>query len=66
MRRWNDSFWLVFVFWLVRNLGYNQITGPIPTGLGSLTNLVTLNLLSNNMTGNLPADLGDSKTLTKL
>lgn len=55
-----------FVFWLVRNLGNNQITGPIPAGLGSLTTLTTLNLLVNNMTGNLPPDLGTSTTLTKL
>lgn len=48
------------------NLGNNQITGPIPAGLGSLTTLTTLNLLVNNMTGNLPPDLGTSTTLTKL
>ena len=36
----------------------NQLTGPIPTKLGALTNLQTLDLRYNELAGPIPAELG--------
>ncbi len=44
-------------------LGYNGLTCWIPRELGSLTNLIELNLSSNELTGAIPSELG---SLTKL
>ncbi len=44
------------VTWL--NLASNQLTGTIPTEIGSLTNLTSLNLGSNQLTGTIPAEIG--------
>ena len=40
--------------WLIRN----QLAGPIPAGLGALTNLKVLSLWGNELTGPIPAELG--------
>ena len=47
-------------------LGRNQLTGEIPTGLGSLSNLTVLSLSSNQLTGEIPAELGNLSNLTVL
>jgi hypothetical protein len=44
-------------------LDHNQLTGSIPTGLGSLTKLTYLYLYSNQLSGSIPTGLGN---LTKL
>lgn len=47
-------------------LCYNQLTGSIPTQLGSLKKLNVLALQSNQLTGAIPASLGDVGTLMRL
>ncbi|CAB9498797.1 LRR receptor-like serine threonine-protein kinase [Seminavis robusta] len=39
-------------------LTYNQLTGPVPTELGLLTNLQSLTLDTNLFTGTIPTELG--------
>ena len=39
------------------NLHTNNLTGPIPSALGDLSNLVSLNLHTNNLTGPLPSSM---------
>ena len=45
-------------FILEFDLGYNQLTGPIPRELGSLTKLQRLDLSFNQLTGPIPTELG--------
>ena len=45
------------------SLGDNQLTGEIPTELGSLTNLTVLNLTRNGLTGPVPQELGSLTNL---
>ncbi|KAL2347947.1 hypothetical protein Fmac_001947 [Flemingia macrophylla] len=45
---------------------YNQLTGSIPTQLGTLRNLRVVALQSNNLTGAIPASLGDLGMLLRL
>ncbi len=52
------------VTWL--NLASNQLTGTIPTEIGSLTNLTSLNLGSNQLTGTIPAEIGSLTNLASL
>ena len=40
-------------------LGFNQLSGPIPPGLGSMPGLERLWLNHNNLSGGVPAELGD-------
>jgi hypothetical protein len=47
-------------------LADNQLTGPIPTTFGSLSNLITISLLRNQLTGSIPAELGNLSNLTSL
>ena len=47
-------------------LGSNQLTGKIPSELGSLTNLEWLYLNYNLLTGEIPAELGDLANLRVL
>lgn len=51
---------------VVMQLSYNQLTGSVPTQLGSLKKLSVLALQSNQLTGAIPASLGDLGTLTRL
>ena len=44
-------------------LGYNQLTGEMPSELGSLTNLHWLDLVGNQLTGAIPAELGSIPNL---
>ena len=44
----------------------NQLTGAIPTELGSLTNLTELHLSFNRLTGAIPTELGSLTNLTEL
>ena len=44
----------------------NQLTGPIPPELGSLTDLRSLNLGINRLTGPIPPELGNLSALTTL
>ena len=44
----------------------NRMTGPIPAGLGALTNLQTLYLWGNRLTGPIPAELGALTNLVSL
>ena len=48
------------------NLHTNNLTGPIPSALGDLSNLVSLNLHTNNLTGPIPPALGDLSSLRNL
>ena len=38
---------------------FNSFSGSIPTGLGLLTNLISLDLSWNQLTGSLPSELGN-------
>lgn len=49
-----------------RELYNNNITGEIPTVLGNLTNLQSLDLYSNNITGPIPDELANLKKLRSL
>jgi Leucine-rich repeat (LRR) protein len=40
------------------NVYGNSLTGPLPTELGALTDLVTLDLSENKFTGTLPSEIG--------
>ena len=48
------------------NLNSNQLTGSIPAGLGSLTNLTELGLGYNELTGSIPSELGSLMNLANL
>ena len=48
------------------NLNNNNLTGPIPSALGDLSNLVSLFLHNNNLTGPIPPALGDLSNLVSL
>ena len=50
--------------WL--DLNDNDLSGPIPSGLGDLSNLEHLYLHDNQLTGPVPADLGRLANLTNL
>jgi len=39
------------------DLGYNQLTGSIPSKIGNLTNLTGLNLSYNQLTGEIPESI---------
>ena len=47
-------------------LGYNQLSGNIPTELGSLSNLEHLSLSNNHLSGNIPAELGNLSLMSAL
>ncbi|KAI3704916.1 hypothetical protein L1987_75145 [Smallanthus sonchifolius] len=51
---------------LILQLCNNQLSGSIPTQLGSLKKLSVLSLQSNNLSGALPARLGDLVLLKRL
>ena len=44
----------------------NNLTGPIPSGVGNLTYLATLILGRNNLSGSIPAELGNLHSLGTL
>jgi somatic embryogenesis receptor kinase 1 len=46
-----------------RELYSNNISGIIPSELGNLTNLVSLDLYLNNFTGQIPDSLGNLSKL---
>ena len=48
------------------DLGYNQLTGPIPPEIGNLTNLRYLYLDDNELTGSIPSEIGNLTNLTNL
>ncbi len=48
------------------SLGYNRLTGTIPSELGNLSNLTKLSLTNNQLTGAIPTELGDLASLTQL
>ena len=47
-------------------LGYNDLTGEIPSELGTLANLQILNLANNGLTGEIPPELGNLANLEVL
>lgn len=55
-----------FLLFVVLQLCYNQLSGSIPTQLGSLKKLTVLALQSNQLTGAIPASLGDLEMLMML
>ena len=48
------------------HLGENQLSGPIPSSLGSLTRLEYLDLYTNQLTGSIPSSLGSLARLRQL
>ena len=48
------------------HLGENQLSGEIPSELGSLTNLETLRLHANQLSGEIPSELGSLANLKRL
>ena len=50
----------------VLDVGDNQLTGDIPLGLGTLSNLTELWLGTNQLMGEIPTELGDISNLTML
>ena len=48
------------------NLGWNQLTGEIPSEIGILTNLTHLYLYSNQFTGQIPEEIGNLTNLETL
>ena len=44
-------------------LGHNEFTGPIPSELGHLKNLVSLNYGANALTGTIPTELSSLPNL---
>ena len=51
---------------MVLDLSYNQLTGPIPPGIGNLTNLDGLDLRRNQLTGPIPPEIGNLTNLVDL
>ncbi|CAI7859777.1 unnamed protein product [Closterium sp. NIES-53] len=49
-----------------RSLAYNQLSGPIPTSIGSLATLTYLDLSSNQLSGPIPEEIGAMLALTRL
>ena len=47
-------------------LGWNKLSGPLPSELGQLSALQVLELYRNNATGLIPAELGQLGALTTL
>ena len=48
------------------NLGVNQLSGQVPSTLGSLANLTRLDLWGNQLSGSIPTELGNLANLTVL
>mgnify|MGYP003490308748 FL=1 len=48
------------------NLYTNQLSGPIPTSIGNLTNLTQLNLHTNQLSGPIPTSIGNFTNLKTL
>ena len=50
----------------ILNLGGNELSGPIPSWLGGLTELTWLRLADNRLSGEIPAELANLTALTSL
>jgi hypothetical protein len=50
----------------VLNLSNNGLSGPIPSSVGGLTALTSLQLFGNQLSGSVPTQLGDLTNLTSL
>ena len=50
----------------ILSLGWNALSGPIPTELGSLARLELLDLWKNKLSGPIPAELGHLADLETL
>ncbi len=48
------------------DLSFNNLSGPIPSELGELSELAELNLHSNDLSGSIPPELGNLSKLRKL
>jgi hypothetical protein len=48
------------------SLANNQLTGPIPSGIGNLTNLTELYLDKNHLTGGIPSTFGNLSSINWL
>lgn len=48
------------------NLGWNNITGTLPAGIGQFTSFVDLNLCNNHLTGLVPSEIFMLNNLTSL
>jgi hypothetical protein len=48
------------------NLNNSGLTGPIPPGIGCLSNLQKLELQNNQLTGSIPSEIGNLTNLTRL
>ncbi|CAI7859779.1 unnamed protein product [Closterium sp. NIES-53] len=49
-----------------RSLAYNQLSGPIPTSIGSLATLTYLDLHSNSLSGSIPPSIASLSLLNAL
>ena len=49
-----------------RGLGYNALTGTLPTEMGQLTSLTGLYLSNNDLAGTIPTEMGRLTSLTGL
>ncbi|KAK9102920.1 hypothetical protein Sjap_020174 [Stephania japonica] len=57
---------LIFTNLTSLNLNSNDLFGPIPYHIGSLSKLTTLDLSHNNFTGNIPKEIGEFRELQVL
>ena len=58
--------WKYFMIYSFLDLSMNQLSGEIPTTLGSLKALKVLNVSHNNLYGRIPESLGDLLNLESL
>ncbi|KAI5431649.1 hypothetical protein KIW84_035708 [Lathyrus oleraceus] len=56
----------IALFWIVRNYGWsNAFSGKLPPELSKLGSLQVLDLSRNDLTGSIPASLGDLKAIAE-
>ena len=61
---WGESYSIETTFILILN--DKELSGPIPSEIGNLTNLTTLDLHGNQLTGEIPPEIGNLTNLTIL
>ena len=61
---WGSCYSINYTYGLF--LGANELTGEIPSEIGSLTSLNSLDLSNNQLTGEIPAEIGNLSNLYSL